>query len=140
MSWSSSSETWGSNPQLEDTARQIIMVESRLENRVQVSRLDKFFFTRSFFYNKKASAFFITNCTITGIDKRKKAIDTILISITLNDNWYNSTWGTPSVDASYILLLLQILSLGSETVRASAISRLSVPRETECTQNSQGMI
>jgi hypothetical protein len=39
-----------------------------------------------------------------------------------------------------ILLLLQILSLGSEKVRVSAGSRLSVPSETECTQHSQGMI
>ncbi len=39
----------------------------------------------------------------------------------------------------HTLLLLQILSLGSETVRASPVPSLSIPSETECTQYSQGM-
>jgi hypothetical protein len=41
VSWRSSSDIWGSNPQLEDRARQIKRVETRLENRVQLSFLDK---------------------------------------------------------------------------------------------------
>jgi len=47
---------------------------------------------------------FLTNCMITGIinETRTQTIDNILIYITLNDNWYISTWGTPSVDASYM--------------------------------------